>query len=299
MRYSPQKFCPFNDTSTLQGFAGQDRVNEQTSCIPVGFTVKAVEGGGDNLLIAMKKFEASLNSEFNIQLNRTKLHTEIMSKPCKYAVDLSGDKRKEWNRLKAPDMALPGEFIQAYCNLYKRIVHIYFGPNKPLILKPIKLKDINTLPTLSLQLKGGNHYNILKPIGSQSKMVEEIFPLPIDQTKENKNIVQNFSDIKVPLKTDTVTEKVKDIPINLNSDTDDTKGFPIWKDSILCNHMTTNLSVTKIFFTEFRTDPYCCLWDTGSSINLISDSMAEQLMSEKIATASGSEEYLVRTIPPL
>ncbi|CAF3501678.1 unnamed protein product [Rotaria socialis] len=121
-------------------------------------------------------------------------------------------------------------------------------------------------------------------------MVEEIFPLPIDKTKENKNVVQNFSEIKVPIKTDTITEKVKTIPINLNSDTDDTKGFPIWKDSILCDHMTTNLSVTKIFFTEFRSNPYCCLWDTGSSINLISDSMAEQLMSEKIATASGSEE---------
>ncbi|CAF2146783.1 unnamed protein product, partial [Rotaria magnacalcarata] len=105
----------------------------------------------------------------------------------------------------------------------------------------------------------------------------------------NNEIIQNYCDNKIPPLPYCKLE-TKQIPINLTTDYDYVKGFPNDGKNIICKHVSTNLSITQIYFSDLRIDPYCCLWDTGSSINLISTTMSDKLWNKKLSSPAGSEE---------
>ncbi|CAF4100383.1 unnamed protein product [Rotaria magnacalcarata] len=163
------------------------------------------KGGGENLLNIFKKFEAQYENQISTQALRTELHKEIMAKPGK-----------------AADTALPGEFIQAYSNMYKRIIHIYFGTKTPLIIKPDKFNIKSELKTLSMQAKGGNHYNWLKPkllrtdeivgidiAGDQTEIIIEDRVVETISTKSNVETTTNA----IPINFDNENDEVKELRI--------------------------------------------------------------------------------------
>ncbi|CAF2081572.1 unnamed protein product [Rotaria magnacalcarata] len=280
-----------NDSADLNFSNAGPMVNKKESVdgdkysITDNFKIILIEGGGENLLNIFKKFEAQYENQISTQALRTELHKEIMAKPGKYEIILSETDRKKWNTLRAADTALPGEFIQAYSNMYKRIIHIYFGTKTPLIIKPDKFNIKSELKTLSMQAKGGNHYNWLKP-----KLLRTDEIVGIDIAGDQTEIIIEDRVVETISTKSNVETTTNAIPINFDNENDEVKGFPKFENSILCDHSSTNLSVSKIFFTEAKNEPYCCLWDTGSSINLISESMASLLLAKNIAVEKGSEE---------
>ena len=265
--------------------------------LPAGYRLVPTAGGGDNILIALGFGEQILKGEDMFDPDdidcvklRNELFTEIDNNKDKYGVEINSKNKLEWNKLKRSGVSLPMIFVHAFCNLFKFKIHVFFGAEKPLVILPFGTDHDKTLPLITLQLLGNNHFNAIK-IDSPRDIIQTdtSMVVQVEKTKTNKSTRQVFTDQKIPI-IPQVKEKIKSIPINLTTDYDEVKGFPNDGRNIICEHNYTNLSVTQIYFTEFRTDPYCCLWDTGSSINLISEKMANKLLDMKIATLGPSEE---------
>ncbi|CAF2185253.1 unnamed protein product [Rotaria magnacalcarata] len=122
-------------------------------------------GGGNSILRSLMWSYKGLNNdmsgitESSIHELRLKLFDHIHKNLKKYKVGIDSKNRQAWTALKNVNSPLPHCFIQAFANLYKVNVHMYYGYQTPLIFECEKgSKEIRNIYIQSI---ANCHYNAL------------------------------------------------------------------------------------------------------------------------------------------
>ncbi|CAF4853343.1 unnamed protein product, partial [Rotaria socialis] len=281
-----------------------------------------IPGGGDSLIICLskilfnfKKLDKKIDiceeySDKYVNSLREKLHKNILGNPNKYGINLTADNRKQWNAYGNPGENVPDQFIQCFVNMYKCEIELYFSDTSPIIFKCDDFKKLIPNRIGRLQIKGGTHFNLVKLINNDEydKGTHVMFYKQYDSVKndtnkkiisikktENNNIIIKHSNMetiidKLDRKFSNKFEEIHNsYPLqsykclkNNISETVNCENLINTSDDYVCNHKNYNHSMSHSMFRFNEGDKFCTLFDTCSSINLMSESLADFLFSKNL-----------------
>ena len=218
---------------------------------------------------------------------RGKLYKEITTNAPKYGVDLNEKNKLVWKEYKASQTFVPMEFVQAFCNIYKYEAHVYFGDLRPFVLKPFKDNRNGDTEIIYLYLKGNNHYNLLSLDPKSDFELLEGCNFAFNDISFKDNIKVEKPKIIKNINIDN-TEEINLCDLGINKDTiaKYDAQVPYVRKTVDCSHLCPSnafLTVSEMQFGDSR-KVYCCLLDTGSSINVLAHSVAYELMEQGLAT---------------
>ncbi|CAF4301116.1 unnamed protein product [Rotaria magnacalcarata] len=217
---------------------------------------------------------------------RGKLYKEITTNAPKYGVDLNGKNKLVWKEYKASQTFVPMEFVQAFCKMYKYEAHVYFSDLRPFVIKPFKDNRNGVTEVIYLYLKGNNHYNLLSlDPKSDFEMLEGCNYAFNDITYKDKevgktNIIKNINIEN--------TEEINlcDLGSNRDTTTKYNARVPYVRKTVDCSHLCPSNAILTVSEVQFGDSEkvYCCLLDTGSSINVLAHSVAYELKEQGLLT---------------
>ncbi|CAF2138268.1 unnamed protein product, partial [Rotaria magnacalcarata] len=294
--------------------------------LPEGLKVIPLPAHGNNLTEALCKGKLHLDRQhFRIMDDteiderepaemRMKLINEVRNNPLKYAIDLSIIK-PNWAKYECQVDNLPDLFIQAFANLYHIEVAVYFLDIHPLIFKPFKpLSGEQELIRLSMSTT--SHYNLVNrtmaevkgdiPIhyltyyegptdvdfpnledNLDNKLITNIIEknkITVDKNLElkiNENII--FSDNSSD--PDIIEKECMRINYELKTNGENINYIP----QTISNACSHNPNTYSSGYCSMSVDDkyYCCLFDSCSSTNVMSESVAKRLCTEGFITYLG------------
>ncbi|CAF2121868.1 unnamed protein product, partial [Rotaria magnacalcarata] len=255
------------------------------------------------------------STEYN-QTLREKLQKHIYNNPERYGITLNKDNRREWQSYALQGVTLRDEFIQCFVNLYKGEIELYFSNTSPVIFQCDDHKKIQQGKIGRLQIKGGTHFNVLKNVKPTVKINKShvMFYKKVDKIKDNSNdvieqiLIDNNVSETITIKHSSVEIKIDRLnrrftndfrsihdslplesfrtyeSVKLNNICNTSVKYNVPDNILRCNHKNHNHSMAYINYELLHCINYCALFDTCSSINLMSETLANFLFEQNHLT---------------